>query len=75
MIHKKTVFETGGVYYDKTTKERMGKVNKILVYSFWLYNKGGELLRRHGRNAKMDLENPVDPIDPIELYYTGSGNL
>lgn len=75
MIHKKTVFETGGTYYDKTTKERMGKVNKILVYSFWLYNKGGELLRRHGRNAKMDLENPVDPIDPIELYYTGHGDL
>ena len=49
MIHKKTVFETGGTYYDKTTKERMGKVNKILVYSFWVYNKAGELLRRHGQ--------------------------
>ena len=70
MIHKKTAFETGGTYYDKTTKERMGKVNKILVYSFWVYNKAGELIRRRGRNVKMGQENPVDPIDPIELYYT-----
>lgn len=75
MIHKKTKFETGGTLYEKTTKDRIGKVNKILVYSFWFYNKGGELLRRHGRNEKMDVENPVDPIDPIELYYTGEQNL
>ena len=49
----------------------MGKVKLILTYSFWFYNKGGELLRRHGRNAKMEQENPIDPIDPIELYYIG----
>lgn len=73
MIHRKTVFETGGNYYNKTTKEKMGKVKMILTYSFWFYNKGGELLRRHGRNVKMEQENPIDPIDPIELYYI-SGN-
>lgn len=71
MIHKKMKFETGGTLYEKTTKDRIGKVNKVLVYSFWLYNKGGEILKRHGRNAKMEVENPVDPIDPIEMYYTG----
>ena len=71
MIHKKTAFETGGNYYHRTTKEKMGKVKLILTYSFWFYNKGGELLRRHGRNTKMEQENPVDPIDPIELYYIG----
>ena len=71
MIHKKTAFETGGNHYNKTTKEKMGKVKLILTYSFWFYNKGGELLRRHGRNAKMEQENPIDPIDPIELYYIG----
>lgn len=71
MIHKKTAFETGGNYYHKTTKEKMGKVKLILTYSFWFYNKGGELLRRHGRNTKMEQENPIDPIDPIELYYIG----
>lgn len=73
MIHRKTAFETGGNYYNKTTKEKMGRVKLILTYSFWFYNKGGELLRRHGRNVKMEQENPIDPIDPIELYYI-SGN-
>ena len=49
----------------------IGKVNKVLVYSFWLYNKGGELIKRRGRKVKMEEEHPIDPIDPIELYYTG----
>lgn len=46
-------------------------MNKVLVYSFWLYNKGGELIKRRGRKVKMEEEHPIDPIDPIELYYTG----
>ena len=71
MIHKKVPFEVGGVQYEKTTKDRIGKVNKVLVYSFWFYNKGGELIKRRGRKVKMEEENPIDPIDPIELYYTG----
>ena len=71
MIHKKTKFQVGGTFYTKTTKEKMGKINKILAYSFWVYNKSGELLRRHGRNSKMEEENPFDPIDPIELYLQG----
>ena len=71
LIHRKEKFEVGGVFYDKTTKDRIGKVNKVLVYSFWVYNKSGELIRRHGRNNKSKLENPIDPIDPIEMYYTG----
>lgn len=72
MIHKKIAFQTGGGYYTKTTKEKMGKVKMIFSYSFWFYNKGGELLRRHGRKTKMRQENPVDPIDPIELDYMGA---
>ena len=70
-IHKKVALEVGGVQYEKTTKDRIGKVNKVLVYSFWLYNKGGELIKRRGRKVKMEEEHPIDPIDPIELYYTG----
>ena len=71
LIHKKKKFEVGGVFYDKTTKDRIGKINKVLVYSFWVYNKSGELIKRHGRTSKGKLENPIDPIDPIEMYYTG----
>ena len=69
LIHKKTPFKAGGVLYNKTTKEKIGKINKLLVYSFWVYNKSGELVKRHGRNKKMEEEHPFDPIDPIELYY------
>lgn len=71
LLHKKVPLECGGTYYTKTAKERMGKVNKILVYSFWVYNKGGEILKRSGRKEKIGVENPIDPIDPVELYYTG----
>lgn len=74
MIHKKTPLEVGGTLYEKTTKDKIGKVNKVLVYSFWFYNKGGELIKRQRRNEKMGVENPVDPIDPIELYYSGEQN-
>lgn len=74
MIHRKVAFETGGKLYTKTTKDRIGKINKVLVYSFWVYNKSGEMLKRSKRNKKMDLENPIDPIDPVEMYYMGEGN-
>ena len=71
MIHKGTAFEVGGSLYNKTTKDRIGKINKILVYSFWFYNKGGGLLKHYSRKKKMGVENPFDPIDPIELYLEG----
>lgn len=69
MIHRKVSFETGGTLYTKTTKEKMGRINKLLAYSFWIYNKSGELIKRSRRNKKMYVENPYDPIDPVELYY------
>lgn len=67
LIRNKVPVETGGIIYGKTTKDKIGKVNQLLVYSFWVYNKGGELLKRSRRKKKIQLENPVDPIDPIEL--------
>ena len=61
--------EVGGSLYGKTTKDKLGKMNKLLVYSFWFYNKGGELLKRRKRKEKGKVENPVNPIDPIEIPY------
>lgn len=69
LIRRKVPIETGGTLYNKTTKDKIGKVNKLLVYSFWFYNKGGELLKRRRRKVKGVIENPVDPIDPIEIPY------
>lgn len=71
LIHQQKEMEIGGVAYNKTTLKRLGKINKIYAYSFWCYNKGGQLMRMKGRRNKTKLENPIDPIDPVELYYTG----
>ena len=69
LIREKAEIQAGGTLYGKTTKEKLGKMNKILPYSFWFYNKGGELLRRRKRNQKGKIENPMNPIDPIEIPY------
>lgn len=71
LVHRQKEFEIGGEYYAGTTKEKMGKVKNVLTYSFWVYNKWGELLRRHGRKEKMETEHPVIPVDPIEFYLMG----
>ena len=69
LIRGKAQIETGGILYDKTTKDKMGKANKLLVYSFWFYNKGGALLRWRKRRLNGEIENSADPIDPIEIPY------
>lgn len=69
LIRRKATIETGGTLYTGTTKEKIGKVSKILPYSFWFYNKGGALLKQRKRKIKSEIENPVDPIDPIEIEY------
>ena len=73
LIREKAVLETGGELYHKTTKDKMGKASKILTYSFWVYNRSGELMKRHSRKKKGTQENPVDPIDPIEIPYIEEG--
>lgn len=69
LIRKKLPMDVGGMLYNKTTKDKLGKVNKILVYSFWVYNRTGELIKRKQRKRKFMVENPLDPIDPIEIEY------
>lgn len=48
----------GGIHYEHTTKAKLGRVNKVLVYSFWLYNKSSALLRRKARNLEL-MENHI----------------
>lgn len=53
---KKTPYITcGGTRYNRTTKDRLGKFNKLLVQSFFIYNKSGEWMRR--RKREKELEN------------------
>lgn len=39
----------GGAYYKKTTKQHLGKLNDLLIYSFWFYNKITAGIRFHKR--------------------------
>ena len=52
LIRSKAAIEAGGVLYGKTAKDKMGPAHKILTYSFWFYNKGGALLKKHKRTLK-----------------------
>ena len=68
-IREKGEIQSGGEYYTKTTKDKIGKFNKLLIFSFWFYNRGGALLRKHTRKKKINKEQPLDAIDPIEIPY------
>ena len=52
-IHAGKPTVTGGVHYEHTTKAKLGRANKILVYSFWFYNKTTAFLRRKARNLEL----------------------
>lgn len=39
----------GGERYTKTTKDKIGKFNHLLVQGFWFYNKGLGVARKHKR--------------------------
>lgn len=55
----------GGIHYEHTTKAKLGRVNKVLVYSFWFYNKAMALLRRKARNLEL-VEHQI-----IESFRSG----
>ena len=48
-VYKRQYITCGGTRYDKTTKDKLGPFNKLLVESFFVYNKSGERLRRRKR--------------------------
>ncbi|MFI3171630.1 MAG: PHP domain-containing protein [Eubacteriales bacterium] len=68
-IHNQAPTRCAGQIYNKTAKDKLGKARNLLAYSFWVYNKSGALVRKHRRNLKETIENPMDPIDPIEIDY------
>lgn len=57
-IKKKPRLQSGGSYYEGTTKEKLGKANRVLVDSFFVYNKLGSALR--SRKRRRELENIFD---------------
>ncbi len=43
----------GGVYYERTTKQKIGSAHKLLLQSFWLYNHVGSIIRYHRRKLEL----------------------
>ena len=39
----------GGVYYEKTTKQKIGRANNLLVDGFWFYNRVASMARHRKR--------------------------
>ena len=52
----------GGTHYEHTTKAKLGRVNKVLVYSFWFYNRFCALLRRKARNLEFMEDQILESI-------------
>lgn len=51
--------KASGRHYEHTTKQKLGKANKLLVYSFWVYNKSLALFRRKARNLELAAQNEM----------------
>lgn len=66
---------SGGERYMFTTKEKIGKMNHVLVYSFWFYNRFLALFRSHKRNIEL-LRNHLYEYIPRhkehEIYKKGA---
>lgn len=49
----KTPISCGGSYYQHTTKQKIGSVNQLLIYSFWVYNKVSASFRYYQRHQEL----------------------
>ena len=56
-LRSETAVSSGGEQYMFTTKQRIGRMNDILVYSFWFYNKFLALYKRHKRRTELLTHN------------------
>ena len=45
--------DCGGEYYEKTTKQKIGKANSLLVDGFWVYNRMASMMRHHKRKLEL----------------------
>lgn len=54
LVKEKAAITYGGSIYRGTTKEKIGKANDVLLYSFWVYNKvlGISKLRKRRKQSR-----------------------
>lgn len=58
-----------GTHYFHTTKQKLGKVNNVLVYSFWFYNRFLAFIRRNARVFELDHNKLLQPIKCHDARY------
>ena len=76
-LRSDTAISSGGERYMFTTKQRIGKINNVLVYSFWVYNKFLALYKGHKRktllhltaNSHMNHMNHMDHMQHIDHMH------
>ncbi len=51
-----------GAHYFHTTKQKLGKINKVLVYSFWFYNRFLAYLRSSARYLELKTDKLLQPV-------------
>lgn len=56
-LRSETSVSSGGEQYMFTTKQRIGRINDILIYSFWFYNKFLALYKHHKRKTELKVNN------------------
>lgn len=59
----------GGVHYFHTTKQKLGKVNNVLVYSFWLYNRFLAFIRSLPRSSELKHNLLLQPVGSGKYRY------
>ena len=60
LVKKKVPIKYGGTIYKGTTKEKIGKANNVLLYSFWVYNKIlglSQVMRRRGQSRYLNMNS------------------
>jgi hypothetical protein len=50
---KESASSCGGEYYHGTTRKKIGRMNNILILSFWIYNHMGSIWRRRRRRIEL----------------------
>ncbi len=62
---------SGGAYYQHTTKQKIGKANHLLLYSFWFYNRLSALRRAHKRNRRLkEYMNCYEKLHASSISHT-----
>lgn len=52
-----------GSHYFHTTKQKLGKVNNVLVYSFWFYNRFLAFIRSNARAFELSHNKILQPVN------------